>query len=113
MARETKLDLQIGAAFDEGWQLVDEAEAPTEAEILEPSRHRLVFKKEKRRGKPVTLTGPFCLEKPDAQALLKTLKKQLGCGGTYKAPWMEFQGEIEAKLRPLLSAAGYGLKSRS
>ena len=113
MGRGTKLDFQIGASFDEGWQQVDEVEAKEAAEILEPSKHRLVFKKEKRRGKPVTLTGPFCLDKEDAEALLKTLKKQLGCGGTYKAPWMEFQGEIETKLRPLLSAAGYGLKSRS
>jgi translation initiation factor 1 len=112
MARGTKLDLQIGAAFDEGWQQVDEAEAAEVQEILEPSRHRLVFKKEKRRGKPVTLTGPFCLEKADAQELLTKLKKQLGCGGSYKERWMEFQGDIESKLRPLLDDAGYALKSR-
>lgn len=112
MARGTKLDLQIGASFDEGWQQVDEAEANEALEILEPSRHRLVFKKEKRRGKPVTLTGPFQLEKNDALDLLKKLKKQLGCGGTYKEGWMEFQGDIESKLRPLLDAAGFALKSR-
>lgn len=112
MGRGRKLDLQIGASFDEGWQQVDEAEAKAEQEILEPSKHRLVFKKEKRRGKPVTLTGPFSLEKADAQALLKKLKQQLGCGGTYKEGWMEFQGDIEPKLRPLLDDAGFALKSR-
>jgi translation initiation factor 1 len=112
MGRGTKLDLTIGAAFDEGWQQVEEAEAAEETELLEPSKHRLVFKKEKRRGKPVTLAGPFSLEKSDAQALLKRLKKQLGCGGTYKEGWMEFQGDIAPKLRPLLSKNGFGLKSR-
>jgi translation initiation factor 1 len=113
MGRGTKLDLNIGARFDDGWKAVEEAEESESTEILEPSKHRLVFKKEKRRGKPVTLTGPFQLEQSDARALLKKLKKQLGCGGTYKAGWMEFQGEMEAKLRPSLSDAGFGLKTRS
>jgi translation initiation factor 1 len=112
MGRGTKLDLTIGASFDEGWQQVEETEATEVTELLEPGKHRLVFKKEKRRGKPVTLVGPFALEKGAAQALLKKLKKQLGCGGTCKEGWMEFQGDIAPKLRPLLSKDGFGLKSR-
>ena len=112
MGRGTKLDLSIGACFDEGWKQVEEAEAKSDVELLEPSKHRLVFKKEKRRGKPVTLVGPFAVETAEAQALLKRLKQQLGCGGTYKEGWIELQGDIEPKLRPLLSRDGYGLKSR-
>lgn len=113
MAKGTKLDLSIGAHFDEGWQEVEETQAAETPELLEPSKHRLVFKKEKRRGKPVTLVGPFALPKGEADALLKRLKKRLGCGGTLKAEWLEFQGELEPKLRPLLEDAGFGLKSRS
>ena len=68
MGRGTKLDLSIGARFDEGWKEVEEAKVLPEAELLEPSKHRLVFKKEKRRGKPVTLVGPFAVEAAEAQA---------------------------------------------
>ena len=87
MGRGTKLDLSIGARFDEGWQQVEEVGERETPELLEPAKHRLVFKMEKRRGKPVTLVGPFALEKGDAEKVLKSLKKQLGCGGAYKAGW--------------------------
>ena len=112
MARGTKLDLQIGAAFEEGWQQVDEAAASTAKEPLLPKEHRLVFKKEKRRGKPVTLVGEFFLAKEEALTLLKTFKKTLGCGGTFKEGWMEFQGDIQPKLRALLAQHGFSLKNR-
>lgn len=111
MGRGTKLDLNIGAAFGDGWQEVEEVSETAKAELLEPSKHRLVFKMEKRRGKPVTLTGPFSLEKKEADAVLKRLKKKLGCGGSFKEGWMEFQGDIAPKLRPLLSDEGFGLNS--
>ena len=67
----------------------------------------LLFKKEKRRGKVVTLVGEFQLKKEDANATLKTLKKKLGCGGSFKDGWMEFQGELKDKLRELLLKDGY------
>ena len=112
MARGTRLDLEIGARFEAGWQEVETAKETVAAEILEPSKHRLVFKKEKRRGKTVTLAGPFQLEAADAASVLARFKKQLGCGGTFKEGWMEFQGDVEVKLRPLLDAEGFALKSR-
>lgn len=113
MARGTKLDLQIGADFDEGWQQIDDATGTERKTLLDPGAHALVFKKEKRRGKPVTLIGPFSLEKKEAEAYLKSWKKQLGCGGAFKEGWMEFQGDIEAKLRSLASDAGFALKRKS
>jgi translation initiation factor 1 len=39
--------------------------------------------------------------------LLKSLKKQLGCGGAYKNNWMEFQGDIKDKLKELLEAQNF------
>ncbi len=110
MGRGIKLDLQIGADFDEGWQEIDDAEAVERKSALSPSAHRLVFKKEKRRGKPVTLVGPFSLDKSEATTYLKKWKKKLGCGGTYKDEWMEFQGDLETSLRPLLTQDGFALK---
>lgn len=103
MSRGKKLDLFVGAKIDDSWS---EVQTPKKnkisSEILEPQKHQLLFKKEKRRGKTVTLVGEFSLSKEDAVALLKSLKKKLGCGGSYKDNWMEFQGELREKLKELL-----------
>ncbi|UFS61959.1 translation initiation factor [Sulfurimonas sp. HSL-3221] len=110
MSRGKKLDLFIGGDLGSGWSEVQEREAETPQELLAPEKHFLVFKREKRRGKTVTLVGPFALEKGDAEALLKRLKKKLGSGGGYKTPWMEFQGECSDKLRTLLEAEAFRFK---
>jgi len=103
MSRGKKLDIFIGADIDDSWNVVkNERKTTISNEILEPSKHFLIFKKEKRRGKTVTLIGEFYLPNNDATAILKTLKKKLGCGGSYKDGWMEFQGEIKDKVRELL-----------
>lgn len=112
MSRGRKLDLSIGASFDDGWQEVEEVGGESASEYLAPGKHQLVFRKEKRRGKPVTLTGPFSLEKKKANTLLKRLKKKLGCGGAFKEDWMEFQGELQEKLRALLEAEGFRFKRK-
>jgi len=112
MSRGKKLDLFIGADFNDSWA---EVQSPRKSkiahEILEPSKHFLHFSKEKRRGKTVTLVGEFHLSKEDAAATLKTLKKKLGCGGAYKDGFMEFQGELKEKLRPLLISLNFRFKN--
>lgn len=109
MSRGTKLALDLGVSWNEGWSL--EAENATkELTLLLPAEHRLVFQKEKRKGKPVTLVGPFSLSETDAQKHLSTLKKSLACGGAYKEGWMEFQGDIAQKIRELLEKAGFRFK---
>lgn len=112
MSRGKKLDLFIGADIEDGWAKV---ETPRKSvisdEILEPSKHFLFFKKEKRRGKTVTLVGEFHVPQNDSEALLKALKKKLGCGGAFKDGWMEFQGELKEKLRALLLEEGFRFKS--
>lgn len=110
MPRGRKLDLAIGASFDEGWQQVEEVRETPKEELRERAAHRLVFKKEKRRGKIVTLSGPFFLGKQEALELLAALKRTMGCGGTYKEGWMEFQGDVQATLRLQLKQAGFSLK---
>lgn len=108
MSRGKKLDLFIGADIDDGWAQVQSPRKTTISnEILEPSKHFLVFAKEKRRGKTVTLVGEFQVSKPDATDTLKKLKKKLGCGGSFKDGWMEFQGELKDKLRELLLKDGF------
>ena len=113
MSRGKKLDLFIGAEFDNSWKEVQTPRKSAIAnEILEPSKHFLFFSKEKRRGKVVTLVGEFALSKEDANTILKTLKKKLGCGGSFKDNFMEFQGELKEKLRPLLVDAGFKFKNK-
>ena len=109
MSRGTKLSLDLGTSWGEGWSMEEEKTSKT-ITILEPSAHKLVFQKEKRKGKPVTLVGPFTLEDAEAQKVLSTLKKSLACGGAYKDLWMEFQGDIAPKVREQLEKLSFKFK---
>lgn len=110
MSRGTKLDIFIGADIKEGWTKVEDAHQSPQ-KTLEPSKHSLHFAKEKRNGKVVTLVGEFFLSDSDAKEVLKTIKKKLGCGGTFKDGFMEFQGELKDKLRPLLIESSFKFKT--
>ena len=109
MSRGKKLDLAIGASFDDGWSFEEDRQESTQT-IKEKQEHQLVFKREKRRGKVVTLVGEFFLEKKEAQKLLKKLKTSLACGGSFKDGWMEFQGEIRERLKAILQNEGFRFK---
>ena len=114
MAKENIFEMgaNFGTDSDKGWAS-DNKNKPSKQnspDIKEPNKHQLHFSKEKRRGKVVTIVKPFCLEKKDLQALLKTLKKKLGCGGTLKEDSLEFQGDIPEQIRKLLEALGYRFK---
>lgn len=104
---------EIGANFDDGWSSdnKNQASKKVSTEIKVPEKHQLHFAKEKRRGKVVTIVKPFCLEKATLQALLKTLKKKLGTGGTIKDNSLEFQGDVPESLRTHLEALGYRFKA--
>lgn len=110
MSRGTKLSLDLGASWGEGWSMEEEKTIKV-LTILEPSAHRLVFQKEKRKGKAVTLVGPFSLSEEDAHKTLSSLKKSLACGGAYKEQWMEFQGDIAPKVREHLEKLSFKFKN--
>ena len=103
---------EMGANFEDGWSS-DNKEKPKakSVETKAPNKHQLHFAKEKRRGKVVTIVQPFHLEKSQLQALLKTLKKKLGTGGTLKEDTLEFQGDIPEQLRTQLEALEYRFKT--
>jgi translation initiation factor 1 len=103
---------EMGANFEDGWSSdnKDKTSKNKSTEIKAPEKHQLHFAKEKRRGKVVTIVKPFYLDKKDLQALLKTLKKKLGTGGTIKEDSLEFQGEIADVLRGHLDSLGYRFK---
>jgi translation initiation factor 1 len=79
-------------------------------EVLPPDKHKLVFRLEKRNGKPVTIVYQFCLSENDKKELLSYLKKSLGAGGSVKDGEIEIQGDIKEKLRGMLVTKGYGFK---
>jgi translation initiation factor 1 len=109
MSRGTKLSLDLGASWGEGWSMEEEKTSKT-LTLLDPSAHRLVFQKEKRKGKIVTLVGPFSVSEEEAQKTLSSLKKTLACGGAYKEGWMEFQGDISPKVREALEKLTFKFK---
>ncbi len=111
MSRGTKLDLFIGAEIDAGWSEVAPRRSEIAQELKIPSKHFLVFRKEKRRGKVVMLVGEFFLSQDDANETLKIVKKKLACGGTYKDGWMEFQGDVQVKLKTNLQELGFRFKN--
>lgn len=103
----------MGANFEDGWSS-DNKEKTAEkvsGEIKAPQQHQLHLAKEKHRGKVVTIVKPFYLDKTTFQALLKTLKKKLGAGGTIKEESLEFQGDIPDLVRSQLEALGYRFRS--
>jgi translation initiation factor 1 len=85
---------------------------PSTSKILHPDKHELYFRREKRKGKVITLVGEFCMNEKNAKELLKRLKKKLSVGGSIKEGWMEFQGEHEEKLRILLTQESYRFKPK-
>ena len=104
---------EMGANFGDAWSS-DNKDKPSKkisTEIKPPEKHQLHFAKEKRRGKVVTIVKPFYLDKTTIQALLKTLKKKLGTGGTIKEDSLEFQGDIPELLRKHLESLGYRFKN--
>lgn len=104
---------EMGADFGDEWSS-DNKNKPSKkvsTEVRTPEKHQLHFSKEKRRGKVVTIVKPFYLDKIALQALLKTLKKKLGTGGTIKEDSLEFQGDIPELLRKHLEALGYRFKN--
>ena len=104
---------EMGADFGDAWSS-DNKDKPSKkiaTEIRTPEKHQLHLAKEKRRGKVITIVKPFYLDKTTIQALLKTLKKKLGTGGTVKDESLEFQGDIPELLRKHLEALEYRFKN--
>lgn len=101
----------MGAKLGDGWSSDNKAiNNYAIKETKEPSKHRLYFAREKRKGKVVTIVKPFYLDDIILENLLKTLKKSLATGGTIKDDTLEFQGEVTSKLKDTLLKLSYGLK---
>ena len=109
---DKKVLFEIGSALDndKAWQVEEEKNSSKPKEYKSPSSHALVLKMEKRQGKPVSIVGPFFLEKEALSTLCSTLKKKLSSGGSIKEEWLEFQGECREKIKVLLTEKGFRFK---
>ena len=68
------------------------------------------LEKKGRGGKSVTLIEGLPHNPDYAQALLKRLKKKLGCGGTLKKDVVEMQGDRRTDVETLLKAEGFRIR---
>ncbi|HIP46046.1 MAG TPA: translation initiation factor [Campylobacterales bacterium] len=102
---------EMGANFEDGWSADNHAKMKSSQEIKAYDKHQLIFAKEKRKGKTVTIVKPFYLEKKELQSLLKTLKKKLATGGSIKEESLEFQGEVKEVLTKELKSLGFKIKA--
>ncbi len=65
-----------------------------------------------RGGKTVTVVSNLQLAPDKAEALLKTLKAQVGAGGAIKEGNLEIQGDHREKVMAYLQKEGYSVKAK-
>ncbi len=63
-----------------------------------------------RAGKTVTVIAGFTREKRLMEALGSELKRTLATGGSFEGAELFLQGDVRARLRPLLVARGFTVK---
>ncbi len=111
---------RIELSFDsisEGWEVdslckkcgenVSECTCCDGKKPISSGEHRLVYRLQTRRGKPVTAVGEFNIDKHEAKELLSYLKKSLGCGGSLKSGWLLIQGNMIEELKRILNERGF------
>ena len=84
--------------------------------LLLPKDQKVRVRREKRRGKPVTVVAGLDAHANDLDAMLEKLKSSLGCGGTLAqaaegASELELQGDHRDKVIAWLSAQGFAPKA--
>ena len=120
MAKKDRLVFSIGPGGASSHRRKgDPGAGPARSE--EPARQSPRVRRERsgRKGKTVTVAGPFRLTKDDATALLGELKRSCGSGGALKpcedqegrpAFSLEVQGDHADAVVELLVAKGYRAK---
>jgi len=61
----------------------------------------------KRYGKYVTVINGIDADKIDIKDLIKKLKSELACGGTYKNDQLELQGNHRERVKKILEREGF------
>lgn len=90
-----------------------------DGKVLDPRTQQVRVRREKRRGKMVTVAGGFAkrsAKSDDLQTLLASLKKRLGAGGSLAeskdgTPEIELQGDHRDAVLAQLLELGYSAKA--
>lgn len=90
-----------------------ECSCPRSAEgaILLPKDQPARVRREKRRGKHVTVIAGLDSNATDLPALLKQLRTKFGAGGTVSDGEVELQGDHRERVIELLKGMGYPAKA--
>lgn len=84
----------------------------TDGKLSLPKDQPARVRREKRRGKAVTVVAGLDPAASSTPALLKELRTSLGCGGTLTSDGeLELQGDHRDKVVALLVARGYPAKA--
>jgi translation initiation factor 1 len=91
---------------------VDECDCPRDAggAVRLPGDQDVRVRREKRRGKWVTVATGFDAAASDVPGLLKNLQRALGVGGTTKGDGFELQGDARDRVVTELQKLGYAVK---
>ena len=80
--------------------------SPTPATRTAPARAVVRLERKGRGGKEVTVVEKLGLAPADLDAWLGELKRALGCGGAAEGDALVLQGDLRARVGPLLEARG-------
>ena len=100
----------MGADLGSGWESDNKTKVIKQEKILAADAHELVLKKEKRKGKTVTIIGEFFIAAEMKKKLAGDVKKKLSTGGSLNGSNLELQGDVGEAARLLLESLGYRFK---
>jgi translation initiation factor 1 len=103
---------RLGVVYSTNPDFQYQTEAQEEAATLPPEKQRLIvgIDRRNRGGKQVTLVSGFVGKADDLKELGRTLKTQLGVGGSAKDGEITIQGDFRDKVVSILQAMGYTAK---
>lgn len=103
---------RLGVVYSTNPDFKYTTETQEEADTLPPSKQRLIvgIDRRNRGGKQVTLIKGFIGREEDLKELSRTLKTELGVGGSAKDGEITVQGDFRDKVVELLQKLGYQAK---
>ncbi|MFN8414887.1 MAG: translation initiation factor [Cytophagaceae bacterium] len=88
----------------------DNAQEEQDTLPIAEQKLKIVLDTKSRAGKTMTIIQGFVGKEDDLTDLSKLIKQKLSVGGTCKNGEVQIQGDVRAKLVPLLQQLGYKVK---
>jgi translation initiation factor 1 len=101
---------QLKNLFPDHTELKKEDSPVEEKNSLWIQEEPILCKYEKRKGKPITILEGYTGTSDDFKALAKSLKQQLGVGGSAKNETILIQGDYRDQIMEYLKNLGFRVK---